>query len=189
MAFEEMVTDDEGRAWDPPAPAPRPDVALAIREQLIKLWAEVKTMPQRWILPFLLNPPVMKGGSSRKPRNQPGEEAEKADRGEVAVFTSNGIATVSEIEGLIGFTALQYTVLWRELDVQAKGGPALDAVMDPKLRFAVIWNLLPLEDGLIAKIMELDGAQKVINLRMVARTHLAKALIDSGIPEKRGGGY
>lgn len=189
MAFEEMVTDDEGRAWDPPAPAPRPDVALAIREQLIKLWAEVKTMPRRWILPFLLNPPVMKGGSARKPRNQPGEEAEKADRGEVAVFTSNGIATVAEIDGLIGFTAQQYAVLWRELDVQAKGGPALEAVMDPKLRFAVIWNLLPLEDGLIAKIMELDGAQKVINLRMVARTHLAKALIDSGIPEKRGGGY
>jgi hypothetical protein len=32
MAFEEMTTDDEGRAWDPPAHAPRPDVALAIRD-------------------------------------------------------------------------------------------------------------------------------------------------------------
>jgi hypothetical protein len=73
--------------------------------------------------------------------------------------------------------------------VQGKGGPTLEAVNDPKLRFAVIWNLLPLEDGVIAKIMELEGAQKVINLRMVARTHLAKALIDSGIPEKRGGAY
>ena len=39
------------------------------------------------------------------------------------------------------------------------------------------------------EVMELDGAQKVINLRMVARTHLAKTLIDSGIPEKRGEGY
>ena len=93
------------------------------------------------------------------------------------------------MEALIGFTSQQYMVLWRELDVQRKGGPALDAVMDPKLRFAVIWNFLPLEDGIIAKVMELDGAQKVINLRMVARTHLAKTLIDSGIPEKRGGGY
>jgi hypothetical protein len=189
MAFEEMMTDDEGRAWDPPAPAPRPDVALAIREQLVKLWSEVKTMPRRWVLPFLLNPPVMKGGTARKPRNTPGEDAEKADRGEVAVFTANGIATVAEMEALIGFTPLQYIVLWRELDVQRKGGPALDAVMDPKLRFAVIWNFLPLEDGVIAKVMELEGAQKVINLRMVARTHLAKTLIDSGIPEKRGGGY
>ncbi len=189
MAFEEMMTDDEGRAWDPPAPAPRPDVALAIREQLAKLWSEVKTMPRRWVLPFLLNPPVMKGGTARKPRNAGGEEAEKPDRGEVAVFTSNGIATVTEIEALIGFTPQQYKVLWRELDVRGKGGPALEAVMDARLRFAVIWNLLPLEDGVIAKVMELDGAQKVINLRMVARTHLAKALIDSGIPEKRGGGY
>ena len=189
MAFEEMMTDDEGRAWDPPAPAPRPDVALAIREQLVKLWSEVKTMPRRWVLPFLLNPPVMKGGTARKPRNTGGEEAEKADRGEVAVFTANGIATVAEMESLIGFTPQQYAVLWRELDVRAKGGPALEAVMDGRLRFAVIWNLLPLEDGVIAKIMELDGAQKVINLRMVARTHLAKTLIDSGIPEKRGGAY
>jgi hypothetical protein len=48
---------------------------------------------------------------------------------------------------------------------------------------------LPLDDGLIAKIMALESAQKVINLRMVARTHLAKTLIDSGIPEKRGGAY
>jgi hypothetical protein len=191
MAFEEMMTDDEGRAWDPPAPAPRPDVALAIREQLVKLWSEVKTMPKRWVLPFLLNPPVMKGGTARKPRNRvgEGEEPERADRGEVAVFTANGIATVAEMEALIGFTAQQYTLLWRELDVRGKGGPALEAVMEAKLRFAVIWNLLPLDDGLIAKIMELDGAQKVINLRMVARTHLAKTLVDSGIPEKRGGGY
>jgi hypothetical protein len=188
MAFEEMMTDDEGRAWDPPAPAPRPDVALAIREQLAKLWSEIKSMPKRWALPFLLNPPVMKGGTARKPRNT-GEEPEKADRGEVAVFTSNGIATVAEIESLIGFTPQQYQLLWRELDVRGKGGPALEAVMDSRLRFAVIWNLLPLEDGLIAKLMELDGAQKVINLRMVARTHLAKTLIDSGIPENRGGAY
>ena len=189
MAFEEMMTDDEGRAWDPPAPAPRPDVALAIREQLVKLWSEVKAMPKRWVLPFLLNPPVMKGGSARRPRNSPGEEAEKADRGEVAVFTANGIATVGEIEALIGFTPQQYALLWGELNIRGKGGPALETVPEPKMRFAVIWNLLPLEDGLIAKIMELDGAQKVINLRMVARTHLAKALIDSGIPQKRGGGY
>jgi hypothetical protein len=155
----------------------------------VKLWAEIKAMPKRWAMPFLLNPPVMKGGTARKPRNAPGGETEKADRGEVAVFTANGIATIAEIEAIIGFTPQQYTLLWRELDVRGSGGPALEAVMDPKLRFAVIWNLLPLEDGVIAKIMELDGAQKVINLRMVARTHLAKALIDSGIPEKRGGGY
>jgi hypothetical protein len=186
MAFEEMMTDDEGRAWDPPAPAPRPDVALAIREQLVRLWSEVKTMPRRWVLPFLLNPPVMKGGTARKPRSAGGEEPEKADRGEVAVFTANGITTVGEIEALMGFTPQQYAILWRELDVRGKGGPALEAVMDSKLRFSVIWNLLPLEDGVIAKIMELDGAQKVINLRMVARTHLAKTLMDSGIPERRG---
>lgn len=44
----------------------------------------------------------------------------------------------------------------------------------------MIWNLLPIADELIAKIMSLESAQKVINLRLVARNHLAKALMDSG---------
>ena len=41
MAFEEMMTDDEGRAWDPPAPAPRPDVALAFQDPC----SEMKASP------------------------------------------------------------------------------------------------------------------------------------------------
>jgi hypothetical protein len=49
----------------------------------------------------------------------------------------------------------------------------------------VIWNLLPLDDGVIAKIMGLESGQKVINLRMVAKNHLCKALVDTGIPEKK----
>jgi hypothetical protein len=165
MAFPET---DDGRAWDPPAPEPRPDVRLAVRELLVKLWNELKTMPKRWVLPFLLNPPVMKGSQRKKPRGEASDEG--PDRGEVAVFTVNGIATVAQIEAMIGFTDDQYALLSREL--------GFDAVADPRHRFAALWNALPLDDGLIARVMGLDSGQKVINLRMVAKNHLARALIE-----------
>jgi hypothetical protein len=153
MAFDELATGEDGPSWEPPAPEPRQDAMAAIREQLAKIWSELKSMPQRWVLPFLLNP-----------------------HGEIDVFTMNGIATIGEIAALVGLSDLQYVILWRELSVVAAGGPPLEAVPDSKLRFAVIWNLLPLEDGTIARVMGLESGQKVINLRMVAKTHLAKAL-------------
>jgi hypothetical protein len=44
------------------------------------------------------------------------------------------------------------------------------------MRFAIVWKHLPLDDDLIARVMGLESSQKVINLRMVAKTHLAKTL-------------
>lgn len=179
MAFDELPGPAEGRSWEPPAREPRADAALAIREQLRRLWSELCTMPRRWVIPFLLNPPVMKGGG-RRPRQRLAEgelkEAEKPDRGEIAVFTATGIASVDEIESLIAFKDEQYALLWRRLEVEAHGGPPLASVGDPHRRFAVIWDLLPLEDEVIAAAMGLDSGQKVINLRMVAKNHLAKVL-------------
>jgi hypothetical protein len=156
MAFDELSTGEDGRAWDPPAPEPRADDRLAVLQQLRKLWDELKSMPKRWVLPFLLNPPVMKGPKG------------SADRGEVAVFASSGIATIAEIEALLGLSDDHYALLWRELNIVP--APV------PPLRFAVVWNALPLEDALIARLMGLDSGQKVINLRMVAKNHLAKTL-------------
>jgi hypothetical protein len=187
MAFDELAPGEDGRPWDPAAPSRPPDVALAIRQQLVKLWNELRSMPKRWVIPFLLNPPVMKGAQGRKPRGEALDEG--PDRGEIAVFTSNGIATVAEIEDLIGLTEPHYVLLWTELHIVARGGPPLDALPDLHLKFAVIWNLLPLDDVVVAKIMGLESGQKVINLRMVAKNHLCKALIDTGIPEKRGKGH
>lgn len=156
MAFDELSTAEDGRAWDPPAPEARADDRISILEQLRLLWQEINAMPKRWVLPFLLNPPVLKGPKGT------------ADRSETAVFASCGIATVAEIEALIGLSADQYALLSRELN--------LTLSPDPRLRFAAVWNALPLEDGLIARLMGLDSGQKVINLRMVAKNHLAKAL-------------
>ena len=50
----------------------------------------------------------------------------------------------------------------------------------------MIWNLLPLDDIVIARVLGLESTEKVINLRMVAKNHLAKVLIDPGIPKKEG---
>ena len=186
MAFDELPGPAEGKAWEPPAREPRADATFAIREQLARLWNELRTMPKRWVIPFLLNPPVMKGGS-RRPRQRLGEgelkEAEKPDRGEIAVFTACGIASLDEIESLLAFKDEQYALLWRKLDVEAHGGPSLVSLNDSHRRFAVIWDLLPLEDEIIAAAMGLDSGQKVINLRMVAKNHLAKVLSE---PISRG---
>jgi hypothetical protein len=191
MAFDELTRGDDGRVWDPPAREQRADTAAAIREQLRKLWAELRGMPKRWVMPFLLNPPVMKGAQRAKPRTRPSGDVtpesgadesgnarlhDKPDRGEIAVFISNGIANLTEIESVIAFKEEQYLLLWNGLGIEARGGPALASVGDPHSRFAVIWNLLPLEDDLIAAVMGLDSGQKVINLRMVAKNHLAKVL-------------
>jgi hypothetical protein len=172
--------EDDRPAWEPAGKERPADEVAAMREVLVLLWNEIKGMPKRWVLPFLLNPPVAKGSAGRRPRNRggipEGEEVEKPDRGELEVFTSNGIATIAEIAALVGFSAEHYAILWSDLAVVSRGDPPLDAVPDPLLRFAVLWKHLPLEDDLIARVMGLESSQKVINLRMVAKTHLAKTL-------------
>jgi hypothetical protein len=195
MAFDELARGADGHVWDPPAGEPRADAVLAIREQLRKVWTELRSMPKRWVMPFLLNPPVMKG-SGRRMRFRPARGADdaatnatstdhgparpgvidKPDRGEIGVFPSAGIASINEIESLVAFKQEQYALLWSRLEVEAHGGPPLASVSDPHERFAVIWDRLPLEDEVIAAVMGLDSGQKVINLRMVAKNHLAKAL-------------
>ena len=179
MAFDELGgAEEDGPVFDPPAPQPSIEGSLAMREVMALLWSEIKTMPKRWILPFLLNPPVPKGAAGKRVRKAATEDEEKKrpDRGELGLFVINGATTIAEIAVLLGFSPDQFSVLWRELQIEPKGGPPLDAVPDPKLRFAIVWNHLPLEDQLIARVMGLDSGQKVINLRMVANTHLAKAL-------------
>ena len=163
MAFDEVAPTGDGGVWDPPAREPLPDTALAIREQLGKLWTELRSMPRRWVMPFLLNPPVMKGSGGRPrvrapfagngtsplrgtssaghgPAPQDGPAPQHTpDRGEIAVFTSAGIASREEIESLIAFKPEHYALLWSRLEVEAQGGPPLESVGDP--RWAIRRNL------------------------------------------------
>lgn len=188
LAFEDLSPDPEGgRAWEPPGETPDTLDRMVIREQLSRLWAEIKSMPRRWAIPFLLNPPSLRGGAA-KPRNRDGaSEAAKPERGEIEVFTANGLTTVAELAGVVGFNDRQYALLWASLGVESRGGPALDVVPDAQMRFGVIWNFLPLDDDLIARLMELESSQKVINLRTVAKNHLAKVLIEFAASKKSGG--
>jgi hypothetical protein len=185
MSFDEAggADDEDGRAFDPPEFKPLVEQTLAMQQVMEILWAEIKSMPKRWLVPFLLNPPVAKGSAGKRvrDRNPSGEEAKAPDRGEVALFVNNGVATIAEIAALVGLNADQYATLWRELQMEQQGEPPLEAVPDARLRFAMIWPRLPLEDDVIARVMGLASGQKVINLRMVAKNHLAKALTSKNI--------
>jgi len=187
LAFDDLSPDPEGgRAWEPPGQEPDTIDKLVLRQQIALLWAEVKTMPKRWLQPFLLNPPTMKGGQSRRPRVRGGPigsnaEPAKAERGEIEVFTALGCTTVAEIANLVAFNDQQYSLLWGELGIERGGGPALEALPDAAMRFGVVWSWLPLEDDLIARVMGLESSQKVINLRLVAKNHLAKVLTARGV--------
>lgn len=178
LAFDEMSpAGEDGPKWEPPAPPAATLDRLVIREQLARLWAEIKTMPKRWVIPFLLNPPSIKGGQAKSLRNRGGAEPAKPERGEIEVFTANGLTTVSEIAALLGFDDAQYSYLWGTLAIEAQGGPPLAALPDPVQRFGVIWSLLPVDDEVIAGLMALESSQKVINLRTVAKNHLARILL------------
>ncbi len=179
LAFDEVApggAEDDRPDWEPPARPTNTLDQLVIRQQIGRLWIELKGMPKRWLVPFLLNPPSLKGSQRPRARTGAAEETGRVERGEIDVFTTNGCTTVAEISSLVGFDQDQYGILWSELAIEARGGPPLASVTEAGARFAVLWNFLPLEDGLIARLMSLENAQKVINLRMVAKTHLVKVL-------------
>jgi hypothetical protein len=163
LALEEFSSNGRTElAWDPPAPRANPLDRMVVREQIGRLWSELKSMPRRWVVPFLLNPPSLKSGQRT------------GERGEIDVFTANGFTTQSEIASLLGFSEAYWKLLWSALGIGAK----LESIEGSAARLAMIWRFLPLEDELIARLMELESPQKVINLRMVAKNHLAKVLVN-----------
>jgi hypothetical protein len=155
LAFDELSPPPDGTpVWEPPSRPPDTLDRMLVREQIGRVWAELKGMPKPWVISFLLNPPRLKGSP--------------AGRGEIDVFLANGLTTLSEIASLLGFTEAQYTTLSAELRIEAQE--------DSMSRFAAVWKHLPLDDALIARLMSLDGAQKIVNLRRAAANQLAQVL-------------
>ena len=185
ISIEEMGgPQEDAPAWEPAAPATHGEVPLAIQAQLRKIWEALKSMDRRWATCFILNPPGMKGAEKGKRDRSEDDAADKDEarkrlRGQIDVLTSNGIATIKEIEALIAFTNDQYARLWRDL--------ALRTAPNPGERFAAIWKEMPLDDDVIARVLDLSDSQKVINLRNEARKKLVTVLGDTGIPEKTHG--
>ena len=108
--------------------APSPDLSaegqLRIRLQLQKLWIEILDLAPRQRLAYLLNP----------------------TDGEIDVFPANGIVTIVRIGRALAFTDEQFKLMAGELNLQSAG------TYDEK--FAAVWNRLPLNDKLIAKLLE-----------------------------------
>jgi len=139
--------DESGRdaMADTPSPDPEPDVQLRIRLQLQRLWIEILQLLPRQRFAYLLNP----------------------TDGEIEVFPHNGIAGVVEIGRSLAISKEQFELLSKELALQ--GGSTYDE------KFAMLWNRLPLNDKLIARLLAATP-QQVINLRKVARERLGRQM-------------
>ena len=113
--------------------------------QLERLWFEILQLLPRQRFAYLLNP----------------------TEGELEVFPHNGIASIREIGRALAISSEQFSLLSKELALQ--GGSAYDE------KFAMLWNQLPLNDKLIARLLAATP-QQVINLRKVARERLGRQM-------------
>jgi hypothetical protein len=139
--------EEDGRdvIVDTPSPEPKADDQLWIRLQLQRLWSEILQLLPRQRFAYLLNP----------------------TEGEVEVFPHNGIAGIREIGRSLAISSEQFDLLSRELALD--GGSTYDE------KFAMLWNRLPLNDKLIARLLAATP-QQVINLRKVARERLGRQM-------------
>ncbi len=144
---EKNLDEEGGRdlLGDAPSPEPAADAQLWIRLQLQRLWIEILQLLPRQRFAYLLNP----------------------TDGEVEVFPNNGIAGIVEIGRSLAISNEQFALLTREL--------ALDEAPSYDEKFALLWNRLPLNDKLIARLLDATP-QQVINLRKVARERLGKQM-------------
>jgi hypothetical protein len=143
---------EENVAPPPPSP-PEPGSQAAIRETLRRLWQAILQLRPRQRIAYLLNPPG----------------------GEIDVFPWHGIASISDIGQSLALTAEQYERLWTALPLDETVHRQAKALRTPEEKFALVWKFLPLEDMLIAQLLNANR-QQVINLRRVARDRLQQQL-------------
>src|SRR5260370_5035383 len=130
---------------DAPGREPSPEDQLRVRLQLQRLWIEILQLSPRQRIAYLLNP----------------------TDGEIEIFPDNGIAGIIQIGRSLAFSADQLALLSKEL--------ALDLAGTGDEKFAMLWNSLPLNDKLIARLLDATP-QQVINLRKVARERLGRQM-------------
>ena len=84
---------------------------------------------------------------------------------------------IREIGSPIDLLDCHYETLWATLPLDADARVLALSLRCGDKKFAVLWAYLPLEDNLIARLLEVKR-QKVINLRASARELLARRLKD-----------
>jgi hypothetical protein len=138
-----------------------PDAEIFLRELLGRLWRSLLQMDLRKRCAFLLNPPAM----------------------EVELLPAYGIAGIREIALALDLSDAQLSTLFAALPLDEAALAFVQTAPDNIARFAALWNHLPLQDALIAKVLRLTP-QQVINQRMLARRILSREL--SGLLSRRG---
>lgn len=136
------------------ASGPSAEKRAATMELLRALWVEVLMLNTDWRRALLLNPP----------------------RGvELEVFSANGIAGIDEIGRAVALVAEHYERLWPLLELDSGNASKVTALRTDAARFLFLWAWLPLADSAIARLLRCE-AQRVINLRRLAKDRLAERL-------------
>lgn len=95
----------------------------------------------------------------------------------VELFQDYGIATMEEIGAILQLSDESFARIWAELGEEAHPRAELQKSYDEK--FALLWQHLPLNDNIIARMLGTER-QKVINLRRFARARIAKHFASLG---------
>jgi hypothetical protein len=143
--------DDPTIKIDLPSTALLPDKSLEIKIFLKNLWAAICDLKTAQRKVYLLN-------------------FTDAD-GDIQIFVVNGTATILEIGKAIEITDKEFEIIWNELSLREKASE----LKTYDERFVFLWLHLPLEDLLIAKMLE-TKRQNVITLRYRAKEAILKRL-------------
>ncbi len=139
--------------FEPPAPLTPADVLAGIRQILGKAWAEILELPPKQRQAYLLNPTDT----------------------ELDEFVESSTASWAQISTAVELQDGHYSILWRELPLTAEEQGWAGSLKDESERFQLLRIYLPLEDLIIAKLLNCSRLQ-VIGLRKCARERLQRRL-------------
>jgi hypothetical protein len=155
LPIDGETDDSTGLIGKRPDPDPTPEQESYWREFLHHLWAAIRELGPDHKMAYLLNL----------------TDAE----GDIQVFQSKGIASISDIGGALNLTDEHFENLWRELRLDDDERAFAHPRASYEEKFAVVWKHLPVDDNTIARVI--GGArQQVINLRKSARLQLRRRL-------------
>ena len=137
-------------------PARRPDHYAEWREFLQTLWAQLERLPRLHRLAYLLN--------------------FTAADGHLELFWAHKVATIGQIGAALQITNGEFARAWEAISLTAEMQRRSTRCERYNEKFALLWQLLPLPDAVIAHMLRIDR-QKVINLRKAASARLSREIL------------
>jgi hypothetical protein len=141
-----------------PDKRPRPDEYAEWKEFLGRLWNRIEQLPPLHRLAYLLN--------------------FTAADGQLELFWIYGIASIRRIGTILQITKGQFARAWEAAALSDGMRSRAERSGDYDEKFAFLWQMLPLSDAVIARMLGTER-QKVINLRKAAADRLSRNMIRS----------